>query len=219
MPIIHIFGNLAFVLVACSFMVKDMLWLRLLSVTASVCSIFYNANIAAEPLMVPISWNLFFITLNFYHVGKIIYGNRKIHLSKKEEELYRLSFQDLNLQEYVKLLSLGTWKTFKPGEIIVEEGKPVSDLMMIFSGTVDILVNEKRVNELKDGQFIGEMSFLSDNTASARVVAKFETELIAWNQNELKNLRVKNPSLIFSLQAAMGRQLTLALTRKNFESV
>lgn len=219
MSIIQLIGNLAFILVAGSFMVKDMLWLRALSISASLCSIAYNANAAANPLMVPIFWNLFFIMLNLYHMARIIYGNRKIKLNEKEQELYHLSFQSLNLQEYAKLLSLSKWKTFKPGEVIVEENQTMEDLMMIYSGRVDILVKERKLNELKDGQFIGEMSFLADQVASAKVVAAYETELIAWNQKELKNLKSKNPSLIFSLQSAMARQLTGILAEKNLEKI
>ncbi len=219
MSIIQIVGNLAFVLVACSFMVKDMLWLRALSVTASLCSIVYNAKIATSPLMVPISWNLFFIALNFYHMGRIIYGNRKIRLNDKEQELYHMSFQTLNLQEYAKLLALAKWKTFKPGEVIVTENQPMDELMMIYSGSVDILVKERKMNELKDGQFIGEMSFLSDKNASAKVVAAFDTDLIVWKQKDLKDLKAKNPSLIFSLQSAMARQLTGILASKNLEKL
>ncbi len=200
-------------------MVKDILWLRILSVSASLCSIVYNANVAMSPLLVPISWNLFFIALNLYHVGRIIYDNRKVSLSKKEKELYQLSFQSLNLQEFAKLMSLGSWKTFHGGDVLFEEGQLMEDLLMIYSGRVDILVHNKKVNELKDGQFIGEMSFLSGPGASAKVVARFETEVIVWKQSDLKNLKTKNPSLIFSLQGAMARQLTSVLAEKNLNEV
>lgn len=217
MSITPIFGNLAFILVACSFMVKDMLWLRALSITASLCSIFYNAHVAQTPLLVPISWNLFFIALNLFHIARLFYGNRRIHLNKKELELYQLSFGDLNLQEFAKLLSLGQWKVYHPGEVLVEENQQMVDLMMISSGRVDILVQKKKVGELRDGQFIGEMSYLAGQKASASVVAQFETEVLCWKQDELKQLKTKNPSLIFSLQGAMARQLTVVLAQKNNE--
>jgi len=130
-----------------------------------------------------------------------------------------LSFQTLNLQEYAKLLSLSKWKTFKAGEVIIHENQPMEDLMMIYSGRVDILVKERKLNELKDGQFIGEMSFLSERPASAKVIAAYDTELISWKQADLKGLKSKNPSLIFSLQSAMARQLTGILAGKNLEKI
>jgi hypothetical protein len=215
MPFIHIIGNLAFILVACSFMVKDILWLRLLSVTASLCSITYSSNVAATPLWVPISWNLFFISLNFYHVVKIIYGNRRIVLSDIEREVYQTSFPELNLIEFSKLIHLGKWMEAVPGTVLIEEGQVMIDLLLIYNGRVDILVNGKLVNQLKDGQFIGEMSFLSNKPASATVKAALPTKYISWKQKDLKELVSRNPAIIFSLQSAMGVQMSLAINEKN----
>jgi hypothetical protein len=215
MTTLHLLGNLAFILVACSFMVKDILWLRLISISASTCSIVYNYNVAGNPLWVPISWNLFFISLNFYHVAKIIYGNRVIILNDKEKELYRLLFSSLNLIEFSKLIKMGEWKTSNPGEELIKERQVMTDLYLIYNGKVEIIVGEKVVNELKDGQFIGEMSFLSNELASATVKTLYPTEYIKWNQKKLKEVLGRNPSIIYSLQSAMGTQLTQALHSKN----
>lgn len=216
---IHYLGNLAFILVACSFMVKDILWLRLLSVTGSLCSIGYNAYVTTQPLWVPISWNLFFISLNFFHITKIIYGNRTIALNEKEQELYQMSFGQLNLIEFSKLIRMGQWRKAESGVVLVKEGQPMEELLMIYNGHVDIVVKdnetEKIVNGLKDGQFIGEMSFLSNHPATATVRTVHPTEYVCWKQKDLKELMARNPSLLFSLQAAMGAQITNALKTKN----
>lgn len=218
---IHVLGNFAFILVACSFMVKDILWLRLLSVTGSLCSIGYNTYVTAQPLWVPISWNLFFISLNFYHITKIIYGNRTIALNEKEQELYQMSFGQLNLIEFSKLIRMGQWRKADSGVDLVKEDQPMEELLMIYNGHVDIVVKdsdnetEKIVNHLKDGQFIGEMSFLSNHPATATVRTVHPTEYVSWRQKDLKELMARNPSLLFSLQAAMGAQITKALKTKN----
>lgn len=219
MSMTQFIGNLAFILVACSFMVKDILWLRLLSVTASFCSISYNAYVSEQPLWVPIIWNLFFISLNFYHISRIIYGNRRIILNNKEQELYQMSFSQLNLIEFSKLIRMGEWKKADSDVILIKEDQPMEDLLMIYNGHVDILVKEnnfeKKINELKDGQFIGEMSFLSNHPAAATVKTVHPTEYVCWKQKSLKELMTRNPSLLFSLQAAMGTQITQALKVKN----
>jgi CRP-like cAMP-binding protein len=86
---------------------------------------------------------------------------------------------------------------------------------MIFNGTVDIEVSGKKVNQLKDGQFVGEMSYLTNKPASANVKACFDTEYISWKHEDLKELMKRNPSLIFSLQSAMGLQLSNVLIANN----
>ena len=72
---------------------------------------------------------------------------------------------------------------------------------------VDVLVNDKKVAELKDGQFVGEMSFLTEKPATATCVVKHDTELLVWRQREFKELLKRNPSLYYSIQSLLSAQL------------
>lgn len=196
-------------------MVKDIFLLRFLSITASFCSIIYSTNVAATPLWVPICWNLFFISLNFYHITKIIYGNRKIKLNNIELELYQMSFSQLNLIEFSKLIRMGEWREADADTILINEEQVMDNLFMIYNGRVEILVKNKKIAELKDGQFIGEMSFLTNQPASATVKTVLPTKYIIWKQKDLKELVSRNPAIVFSLQAAMGAQMSLAIKDRN----
>ncbi len=212
---VQIIGNLAFILVALSFTVKDMIWLRGLSVLASTCSIFYNYNVSSSPLYVPIFWNSFFMSLNCYHIFKIVKGNRAVKLSDEELELYKLQFMNLSLLEFSKLISIASWKNVRAGETFVSEGQVMTELSMIYNGHVEVWHAKNLVNELHDGQFIGEMSFLTDGIASASIIALHDTKLVVWKQKELKELMKRNPSLIYSLQSIMGEQMAKSLKAKN----
>ena len=50
MNIATLAGHLAFGLIAFSFLVKDIFWLRILSIAASLFSVFYNYVIPAAPM-------------------------------------------------------------------------------------------------------------------------------------------------------------------------
>ena len=54
MNIAVIEGHLAFGLIAFSFLVKDLMWLRVLSIVASLFSVFYNWVIPPEPMWIPV---------------------------------------------------------------------------------------------------------------------------------------------------------------------
>ena len=207
MNIATLAGHLAFGLIAFSFLVKDILWLRVVSILASLYSIFYKYVIPAEPMWIAVGWNMVFIALNLYHIAVIIYEKRPVHMEPKDKELYETLFKELNPVEYLKVSKVAEWKTYKSGEKIIRQGTPVKDLILIYNGTVDVAVDNKGVAQLKDGQFVGEMSFLTEKPATATCIVKHKTECLVWKQNEFKELLKRNPSLYYSIQSLLSNQL------------
>ena len=208
MNIGDITGHLAFGLIAFSFLVKDILYLRLLSILASAFSIFYNFYIPAEPMMIAIFWNIVFILVNIYHIAVIIYEKRPVKMSTKEKELHETMFRGLSPVEFLKIIKVAEWKEFKSPLPIIQQGKLVNDLILIYNGAVDVLVNDKKVAELKDGQFVGEMSFLTEKPATATCKVAHTTECLVWPQKEFKDLLKRNPSLYFTIQGLLSEQVS-----------
>ena len=208
MNIATIAGHLAFGLIAFSFLVKDILYLRLVSILASLFSVFYNWVIPVEPMWIPIGWNFVFVALNLYHIAVIMYEKRPVHMSTKEKELYETMFRGLSPVEFLKITKIAQWKEFKSPLPIITQGKPVNDLILIYNGMVDILVNDNKVAELKDGQFVGEMSFLTEKPATATCKVTHSTECLVWPQKDFKDLLKRNPSLYFTIQSLLSEQVS-----------
>lgn len=208
MNIATIAGHLAFGLIAFSFLVKDILYLRLVSVVASLFSVLYNFYIPAEPMWIAIGWNIIFILLNLYHVAVIIYEKRPVDMTDKEKELYETMFKGLTPVEFLKITKVAEWKKFNTPLPIITQGKPVKDLILIYNGTVDVLVNDNKVAELKDGQFVGEMSFLTEKPATATCRVEHNAECLVWPQQDFKDLLKRNPSLYFTIQSLLSEQVS-----------
>ena len=208
MNIATIAGHLAFGLIAFSFLVKDILYLRILSILASLFSVLYNFYIPLEPMWLPIGWNIIFVLVNLYHIAVIIYEKRPVKMSSKEKELYETMFRGLSPVEFLKITKIAQWKQFKSPLPIIQQGKPVNDLILIYNGMVDILVNDKKVAELKDGQFVGEMSFLTEKPATATCKVAHTTECLVWPQKDFKDLLKRNPSLYFTIQSLLSEQVS-----------
>ena len=200
-------GHLAFGLIAFSFLVKDILYLRLVSIVASLFSVFYNWVIPVEPMWIPIFWNFVFVGLNLYHIAVIIYEKRPVDMTDKEKELYETMFKGLTPVEFLKITKVAEWKKFNTPLPIITQGKPVKDLILIYNGTVDVLVNDNKVAELKDGQFVGEMSFLTEKPATATCRVEHNAECLVWPQKDFKDLLKRNPSLYYSIQSLLSNQL------------
>ena len=207
MNIATLAGHLAFGLIAFSFLVKDILWLRVVSILASLFSIFYNYVIPLEPMWIAVGWNIVFVVVNLYHIGVIIYEKRPVQMNPKDKELYETLFKDLSPVEYLKISKVSEWKKFKCGEIIIRQDNLVKDLILIYNGTVDVVVDKKKVAQLKDGQFVGEMSFLTEKPATATCIVRHDCECLVWKQPEFKDLLKRNPSLYYTIQSLLSNQL------------
>ena len=213
MDIATIAGHLAFGLIAFSFLVKDILWLRVVSILATLFSVLYNFYKPAEPLWLAINWNIVFVLVNIYHISVIFYEKRPVKMNAKNEELYQTLFKELSPVEYLKISKVAQWKTFKSGEALTRQEHLVCDLILIYNGTVDVAVDGKKVAELKDGQFVGEMSFLTEKSATADCIAKHDSECLVWKQREFKELLKRNPSLYFTIQSLLSAQVSSNLVK------
>ncbi len=200
-------GHLAFGLIAFSFLVKDILWLRLVSILASAFGMAYNYFIPANPMWIAIGWNGIFIGLNLYHIAVLVYEKRPVHMNPKDKELYQTLFKDMTPVEYLKISKIARWKKFTAGDVMIRQEHMVTDLILIYNGTVDVMVRDKKVAELRDGQFVGEMSFLTEKSATATCVVKHDTECLVWKQPEFKDLLKRNPSLYYTIQSLLSNQL------------
>ena len=207
MNIAAIAGHLAFGLIAFSFLVKDILWLRIMSILASLFSVLYNFYIPVDPMWLAINWNIVFILVNLYHIAVIIYEKRPVHMNPKDKELYETLFKELTPVEYLKITKIAEWHKYTSGEVLIKHSALVTDLILIYNGTVEVEVDGNIVAELKDGQFVGEMSFLTEKSATADCVVKHDTECLMWKQPEFKDLLKRNPSLYYTIQGLLSNQL------------
>ena len=215
MNIATVAGHLAFGLIAFSFLVKDILWLRVISTIASLFSVFYNYVIPPEPMWIPIGWNFVFVGVNLYHIAIIIYEKRPIKMAPKDKELYETLFKEMTPVEYLKISKVAQWQKYSSGEKLIRQGARVPDLILIYNGTVDVAVGSEKVAELKDGQFVGEMSFLTEKPATATCIIKHDTECLVWKQEEFKELLKRNPSLYFTIQSLLSAQVSSNLVKTN----
>ena len=208
MNIATLAGHLAFGLIAFSFLVKDIFWLRVVSIVASLFSVFYNYVIPLEPMWLAINWNFIFIGVNLFHIGVILYEKRAVKMDAKNEELYSTLFKDMTPVEYLKISRAAQWETLKPNMRVITQGMPVPDLYLIYNGTVDVIVDNEHIAELRDGEFVGEMSFLTEKTATATCKVRHESQCLVWKQREFKELLKRNPSLYFTIQSVLSAQVS-----------
>jgi hypothetical protein len=171
--------HVANVLYLFAFMMRDVLWLRILTVIAASCLIPYF-YFRPEPLLTPIYWNLVFTALNIYWIARLLLERRPVKLSEEEQKLCELVFRTMRPREMIK----------------------------IYSGKACVEVDGRNVTELQPGQFIGSMSYVTEETAPANIVSIEPTRYVCWPKSKLKDFMNKNPDLHSALKTTLAIDLT-----------
>lgn len=189
-----------------AFMVRDILWLRILTVVAASCLIpyFYFQPV---PLMTAIYWNLAFAALNMFWIVRLLLERRPVKLSEEEQRLCELVFRTMTPREMIKILKLASWHRAVAGECFVEGGKPLDRLMVIYSGKACVEVDGRTVTELQPGQFIGSISYVTEETAPANIVSLEPTCYVSWPKSKLQDFMNKNPDLHTALKTTLAIDL------------
>ena len=202
--------NVANLIYLASYSVRDILWLRVLTVVAASILIPYYYFLP-DQLMAPIYWNLVFISLNLFWIGCLLLERRPVHLDKEEQRLYRLAFRTLTPREMRALLKLGSWGTAAKDERILEHGQTVERLAVIVSGSACLEVNGRAVDEFEPGQFVGGISFVTDEPAPGDVVTLEPVRYVSWRKSDMKAYLEKAPELCAALAMILNVNLTKML--------
>jgi CRP-like cAMP-binding protein len=208
-------GNILFVL---AYLVRDIMWLRILTVVATLCLLPYYC-VQQTPLYAPIFWCSLFTMVNIVQIALLILERRPVFLGDEELHLYRTVFSGMRPREFTKLLSIAEWRRAAAGDKLLLQGEPSPDLILISSGGGAVVIDDRRVAELASGQFVGEMGYLTNRDASASVVANEKTDYLAWPVDKLRSLLSESPALHHKLLGVLGNDLAEKLRREAGTSV
>ena len=205
-PLIHV-ANLLYVI---SFVLKDILWLRIVAVLGNLC-ILAALCLDAVPVKEAIAWNVVFFVINIVRIKLLLIERRPVQLSRDEQRLHDLAFRSLTPRELLKLLAVGRWNDRQEGDVIVSAGKALDSVMVILDGRAAVKKDGELIVELGEGRFVGEMSFLTGEAPAADVEAVTSTRLVTWPTPALKEFLAENADLRATMQLVIGTDLVTKL--------
>ncbi|MFN0263254.1 cyclic nucleotide-binding domain-containing protein [Tepidamorphus sp. 3E244] len=206
-------GHLSYVLLVLSMMMRSMLWLRIIAVSAGLTSGAYGYFWLLDP--VTVFWEAVFVTVNLVQLAIIAWENRKRALSEEEQIVVNTLLPSADTRAVRRLLKRGIMREFKPETVIVEQGKVVPELIVITRGTVQIEKDGRIVGVCGEGDLIGEMSYLSGETASATVLVTNPVHAMAFDHRRLKDFLLRNIDIRHAVEASFNRNLLTKLVRTN----
>ncbi len=210
--------HLASILTLLAYLVRDILWLRVLTIAASLAGITFNYYVPATPLWAVIYWNLVFIVINSVQIAIIIKERSGVSFTEEEKELYETLFKNFAPFEFMKLLRLGRWLEAKKGQTLTIEAEPLDSVMLIYNGLVSVETGGRQIGQMKDGSLVGEVSFITEGTATATVRALERTRYLSWSKEDMRRLLGRNPSMRFAMETLFSKELSKKLARPSISA-
>ena len=195
-----------------SYAVRDILWLRLITVIAGLTSLA-SFFVKPEPPWQAVIWNLVFLAINVVRIHLLIRERRPIPLTADEQHLANLVFRTLRPRELVRLLRTGTFVDHAAGGRIVRRGEPLDRLLLLVRGTARVELVSKPAVEIGDGTFIGELCYLTGKPPGADVVAVTGLRVVEWPTAALRAFLEEQPELHATMQQVLGSDLAAKLRR------
>jgi CRP-like cAMP-binding protein len=205
-------GNVLYLL---AYLVRDILWLRILTVVASLSLIVFYFS---RDLYAAITWCSLFTLVNLVQIAMLILERRPVFLGEDEMRLYHKLFRTLTPREFMKLLSIAQWKSAGEGEEILKQGEAVTELNLISSGMGVVAIDGRHIAEVGPNQFVGEMAFLTEQDASASVVAQLPLGYLAWPVDQLRTLFHDAPQIHVKFQGVLGSDLVEKLRHEGISA-
>ena len=200
------FIHAANVLLLVAYSVRDVLWLRLFAVAASVIAIpFYVLQ--PTVLWAPLAWSVVFAAINLFQSWLLFIERRPVRLTAEEQEIRRLAFQDLPPRKVLQVLSIGSWVTIDAGERLIERGKLPDAMFLIVHGKVRITKDGRILGNLSAGEIVGSALILNGIPSTVDAVVEEPVRAMRWQLGTLDKYLSANAETRNVMQRHLARDL------------
>lgn len=211
-PVI-LFGHFTYFLLIASMLMRRMVALRILAVASGVAKIVYRAVFVLDP--VSVLWETIFVVVNVVQL-LIIWYYEYHHRFDAEHQHFADNMPDTVDRSAIKrLLDLADLQRFEPGQTLTSEGQAVPRLVYIADGIVKVEHADRVVAICGPGDYIGELSFLSGNPATATATVVKPTRALVFDQARLTAAIGSDAQLRRTLESALNKNLAGKLMRSN----
>jgi len=124
-------------------------------------------------------------------------------------------FSSITVEQAQAIANSVSKRRFRRGELMVEQGRMSSALYILLNGRARVLTADHRGREvilavLETGDYVGEMSLIDNEPASATVRAEIPTDALMLSRTDFARCLPESSSLSFAIMRGLVRRLRAA---------
>jgi len=199
----NIIQHLGYIFTFLALSVKDVLWLRIILATAQIVLGIYQFIIQRYDV---VFWNTIFTFVNVYHILRIINDRKPVKVPDEIKDIYKNIFFNLTAKEFMYYWNLGEF-CVGMNNTIINEGEKQEHLFLILEGEAIVEQNSNKIASLSRGDFIAEISFLTEQPATADVFLDDNVKYMKWEQSKIRHFQKTNIGFWSKLHHVLTRDL------------
>ena len=203
-------GHVSYVLIALSYWMTNVFWLRVIAVIGLIFEILYF-RMSSGDMHTGIGWDAIFIVINLYQIFRLVFDEGRLRYMKELHLLSQGAFASLTREQLAQLVKVGSWRTLEPGTQVTREGEPVRELILICDGQMVVESQGRTVTRLHGGSLVGELALLSGSAASATVTAERITRAFILEMEKLRKLVRADDLIASAVDRVVGHDLAAKL--------
>jgi CRP-like cAMP-binding protein len=186
---------------------------RLVALAAGICGIIFASLVLYEPTV--LIWSAIFVVVNLIYIqlGRTRKFGRA--LTRDEQLFHREAVPMLTDSQTRMLLSAAQWMKLGGGDVLTRQGETSGNLYFIAAGSVDILVDGKKVAECGPGDLVGEIGVSTGQPATATSVCATIVRCLEFDSPRLYRLLDGRTELLVAVETAVQSSLRGKLQRAN----
>ena len=207
------FAHLSYIFLITSMMMTSLRYLRILALLSGLAAIVHftfrtqdNASLV---------WELLFVIANGLQLAILLYRSRKRDMRAEEARLLEHVLQVQEPSQQRRLLDLLEWQDVEEGKVLMKQGQEKPPLIYIAEGAAAIRHDGALVGVCGNGDFLGEMSMVTGEPASASVEVTNAMRIARFDRDALSQLFHAVPDLSRAFDNALNRGLAAKVLRMN----
>lgn len=168
------------------------------------------------------NWNMWsalvsfaFTMFSLIGITRIYLSSRGLRLTPQEQDLWDQRFKTMSRGDLRRVLNKGRWVDGAEGDGLTQQGEPVTRLVYLSRGGVDIHSGGQRIAQVGAGEFIGELACMTKGPASATVTLNQPTRYFEVSSDALIKMAKSNPDLRAQLEFAFAGNIQSKLRATN----
>ena len=199
------FLHTANLMLLCSFLVRDIFFLRLISILASVLfSVYFYFQ--DPPMWSAMAWNIVFVFVNVVQISKLLYRRRKIPLGANELLLQKFLFSALNARDIRALYSVAEHHRLSDGHALHQDAPYQKRLVFVLHGTASA-----QRGLIVQGDIIGVQGFIAQKDCAVALMAKEDLQCISWSHDAVRAWSTREPERRSQLMLVFSQVLAKQL--------